>query len=157
MTVPRDYRLHHEAIAMDIITMLQQHPDAFDALLYRARLSEPESVAAGIDVAGALDTSERTLGYDDPASCRAMIVPESAPFPVTLDGATSMPCDEPVVLLLSEQHVPQQSVVQWSEYTDHESAMDVILYVWRSEQAGVAPGVYSRLYCLPMQAFADLL
>ena len=40
---------------------------------------------------------------------------------------------------------------------DATNLRDVAMYVVRSEQVGVAPGVYAKLYCLPMQAFGDLL
>lgn len=43
--------------------------------------------------------------------------------------------------------------IQWAEYVDDTNLRDVSMYVVRSEQVGVAPGVYAKLYCLPMQAF----
>ena len=75
MTTPRDYRSTHAALAGNVQVMLLNHPDAFEALLYKADLAHPETVAPGVDVVGALDTEERTLEYADPVPCKAMIVP----------------------------------------------------------------------------------
>ena len=158
MTAPRDYRSTHLALAVNVATMLDDHPDAFEALYYKADLTHPETVAPGVDVVGALDSSERTLEYDDPVTCKAMIVPEFKPFPMSNDGNRVDGVEpDPVVLLLSIVDVPEQSVIQWSEYVDATNLRDVAMYVVRSEQVGVAPGVYAKLYCLPMQAFGDLL
>ncbi|MHB8121423.1 MAG: hypothetical protein ACYDG4_04635 [Desulfuromonadaceae bacterium] len=158
MTAPRDYRNGHFALAVNVATMLDDHPDAFEALYYKADLSHPETVAPGADVVGALDSSERTLEYDDPVPCKALIVPEFSPFPMSNDGNRADGVEvDPVVLLLSIVDVPEQSVIQWSEYVDATNLRDVAMYVVRSEQVGVAPGVYAKLYCLPMQAFGDLL
>lgn len=158
MTAPRDYRSTHLALAVNVSTMLDDHPDAFEVLYYKADLTHPETVAPGVDVVGALDSSERTLEYADPVTCKAMIVPEFKPFPMSNDGNRVDGVEaDPVVLLLSVVDVPEQSVIQWSEYVDATNLRDVAMYVVRSEQVGVAPGVYAKLYCLPMQAFGDLL
>ena len=158
MTTHRDYRSTHASLAGNVQVMLLNHPDAFEALLYKADLAHPETVAPGVDVVGALDTEERTLEYADPVPCKAMIVPSFDPFPVSLDGdRADGEQSAPVVLLISVQDVPYQSVIQWTEYVDDTNTRDVALYVGHSEQIGVAPGVCSKLYCLPMQAFGDLL
>ncbi|HCE68412.1 MAG: hypothetical protein A2X82_20055 [Geobacteraceae bacterium GWC2_55_20] len=158
MTAPRNYRNVHAAIAVNAATMFDDHPDAFEVLYYKADLSHPETVAPGLDVVGALDSSERTLEYDDPFPCKAIIVPEFKPFPMSDDGNRTDGVEpDPVVLLLSIIDVPEQSVIQWAEYVDDTNLRDVSMYVVRSEQVGVAPGVYAKLYCLPMQAFGDLL
>lgn len=158
MTAPRDYRPTHAALLADVSTMLAQHPDSFEALYYKADRDNPETVAVGEDVVGALDTSERSLHYADPVSVRAMIVPEFMPFPMTTDGdRVDGERAEPVVLLLSEQDVPNASVIQWEEYVDATNTRQIALYVVKGEQVGVAPGVCAKLYCLPMQAFADLM
>lgn len=155
---PRDYRTPHAALSGDIKTMVTNHPDAFEVLLYRSDLASPETVAPGEDVVGALDVDERSLEYDDPVECMAMIVPDGAPFAMTLDGTRADgEQDAPIVLLLSESGVPEQSVVQWLEYVDATNLREVAVYVARSEQVGIAPGACARLYCLPMQAFGDLL
>jgi len=158
MTAPRDYRNVHAALAVNVATMLDDHPDAFEALYYCADRSNPETVAPGVDVVGALDTGERSLHYADPVTCKVMIVPEFNAFKMTSDGNRISGVEpDPVVLFVSVENIPEQSVIQWSEYVDATNLRDVSMYVVDSEQVGVAPGVCSRLYCLPMQAFGDLL
>lgn len=154
----RDYRSTHAALAGSVLTMLLNHPDAFDVLLYRPDLAHPETVAPGADVVGALDSKERTLEYADPVPAKAMLVPEFEPVTLTLDGDRPDGVTvEPVVVLLSVSDVPEQSVIQWSEYVDATNTRDIAMYVVDGKQVGVAPGVCSKLYCLPMQAFGDLL
>jgi len=158
MTTPRDYRSTHSALSTNLQTMLANHPDAFEALYYKADRSTPETVAPGVDVVGALDTSERSLQYDDPVPCKVMIVPEFNPFPMSSDGDRVSGVEPaPVVLLVSVENVPEQSVIQWSEYVDDTNIREVAMYVVDSGQVGVAPGVCAKLYCLPMQAFTDLM
>lgn len=152
----RDYRPSHQALSGDVKTMLKNHPDSFDALFYRADLTTPETLAVAPDVVGALDVAERSLSYADPLQTRVMLIPEPAPVLMIWNGTESNATGTPIVLLSTDDDVPVQSVFQWSEYISENESRDVSFYVLYAESVGVAPGVCSKLYCLPMQAFEGL-
>lgn len=157
-TAPRDFRATHAALTGNVHAMLMQHPNAFEALLYRADPAAPETVSPDDDVVGALDSRERTLDYSDAITVKAMIVPDTDPIPLSRDGSQADgEQSEPVVLLLSVPSVPEESIIQWLEYVNETDTREIILYVVDSKQVGTTPGVCAKLYCLPMQDFEELI
>jgi len=154
---PRDYRVPQSDIAANVKLFIEQSKDAFDCLLYRANIDEPESVTTEEDTVGSLESKERTLTYQLPVLCRVVIVPDGSPKEVDIEGdVSSLDVAAPVVMLLTEVNVPEQSVIQYREYISDEDVRDITMYVLKSGWVGDAPGVCPKHYCLPMQRFEDL-
>lgn len=160
---PRDFTNRSAVLSDDIITMLDEHPDAFDCLLYRAVRSSVENVVEGLveDVVGKSEGSERKIDYADPIETRAMLVPEEQ-FLFTAYTSGSVDenmgsTDQPLVLMLKEQNIPKQSVVTWLEYTgDGTTTKEVRVYVLESKTFGKSPTAGLRHYCIPMKDEGEL-
>jgi hypothetical protein len=137
--------------------MLDNHPDAFDCLLYKAQRATAESVVVGLveDVVGASEGSERKIEYADPIETRAMLVPEEQfLFSAYTDGSTDEnfgSTGQPIVLVLKEHDVPKQSVVTWLEYTGQGvETKENRVYILESRGFGKSPSAGLRHYCIPM-------
>ena len=155
---PRDYRERSNVLSTDLVTWLDDHPDGFDCLLYRAIRSNPEDVTDGIvaDVVGSSEGSERKIEYADPVETRGMLIPEEAfLFSAYTDGSVDEnvgSTDQPIVLLLKEQDVPKQSVVTWMEYSGlGAETKEVRVYILESKAFGKAPSAGLKHYCIPMK------
>lgn len=154
---PRDYRSTHAEIATNILAYINGHPDAFDALLYMADSSVLETTAPGADVVGSIEGDERNVSYADPVSCRAVMVQDQSPLEMTSDGDIgNRSTVDPVVMMISVGSVANQSVIQYFEFQSQTDQREISLYVLKSELVGTAPGVYQKLFCLPMQNFTDI-
>jgi hypothetical protein len=154
---PRDYRERSAVLSADFANMLDNHPDAFDCLLYKAIRSTPENLVLGLvdDVVGAAEGSERKIEYADPVQTRGMLVPEEQfLFAAYTDGAIDEnvgSAEQPLVLLLKEAEVPKQSVVTWVEFTGQGAATkEVRVYILESKAFGKAPSAGLKHYCIPM-------
>lgn len=163
MATPRDYRERSEALSTDFTTMLEEHPDAFDCLLYRAVRDTAENVVEGlvVDVVGSSEGSERKIDYADPVETRAMLVPEEQfMFLAYTEGSTDEnigSTDQPLVLLINEQNVPKQSIVTWTEYTGQgEETKEIRVYILESKAFGKAPTAGLKHYCIPMNDEGEL-
>jgi len=156
---PRDYRDTAAAVKSNLQTHIDMHPDAFEVLLFVPDYSTAETVAENADVVGALDLDERHMEYRDPIEARAVRVRLPSPFAMGLvddggdenDGQT----DEPILLLLSENDVPKQTVIQFEEYVNQDEAVIVNYYVQNSEAIGSAPHIWKKHFCVPFRAFGD--
>lgn len=153
---PRDYREPQSDIAANVKLFIEQSADAFACLLYRANNDSPEVVTTEEDTVGSIESTERTVTYQLPVLCRAVIVPDGSTREVDIEGDTTSPATDPVVMILTEINIPDQSVIQYREYTTATETRDVTLYVLKSGWVGDAPGVCPKHYCLPMQRFEDL-
>lgn len=155
---PRDYRVPQSDIAANVKAFIEQSADAFECLLYRANSDAPEVVTtAEADTVGSIESTERTLTYQLPVPCRAVIVPDDSTHEVDIEGdAISPGMADPVVMILTEINIPDQSVIQYREYTSATEIREVTLYVLKSGWVGDASGVCPKHYCLPMQKFEDL-
>lgn len=156
--IPRDYRERAEVLSSDFATMLDNHPDAFDCLVYKAMRSTAENVVEGLldDVVGSSEGSERKIEYADPVEGKAMLVPEDMFFfGAYTDGSTDEnigTADQPLVLLLSVPDVPKQSVVSWLVYTDQAgTTKENRVYILESKSFGIAPSAGLKHYCIPMK------
>jgi hypothetical protein len=150
----RDYRDFGKAMNDDFMVFVRNHPDAIDVLLFKPDLASVEKLAVDSDVVGALETEDRSLEYDDPIMTKAVLVPAEYPFGSVLDGGEpDGDMDQPVVLLIADPEIPQQSVVQYREYVNDTDVRVVSLYVLRSQIIGEAPGVCEKHYCIPFQVF----
>jgi hypothetical protein len=154
---PRDYRVPQADIAANVKAFIEQSADAFECLLYRANNDEPEAVTTEEDTVGSIESTERTVTYQLPVLCRAVIVPDGSTHEVDIEGDVTSPgMADPVVMILTEVDIPDQSVIQYREYIGAVEVRDVTLYVLKSGWVGDAPGVCPKHYCLPMQRFEDL-
>lgn len=163
-TAPRDYRDRSSVLSSDFATMLDDHPDAFDCLLYKSIRSAPENVVTGLvdDVVGSSEGSERKIEYADPVQTRAMLVPEEQfMFMSYTDGSTDEnigSADQPLVLLLKEQDVPKHSIVTWNEMTGEldTDIKEIRVYILESKAFGKAPSAGLKHYCIPMKDEGEL-
>jgi len=150
----RDYRDFSRAMADDFMVYVRNHPDAFEALLFKPDQDSPEKTAVNTDVVGALEAEERALEYQDPAIVKVVQIPDEFPFgSVDAGGEPDGNADQPVVLLIGDPSVPKQSIVQYREFINDTDLRAVSLYVMRSEIIGEAPGACEKHYCVPFQAF----
>jgi hypothetical protein len=160
---PRDYRPRSAVLSQDFITMLDDHPDSFDCLLYKAIRSTAENVVEGLllDVVGASEGSERKIDYADPIETRGRLVPEEQfLFAAYTDGTIDEnigSSDQPMVLLLKEADVPKQSVVSWLEFTGQGTeTKEIRVYILESKAFGKAPTVGLKHYVIPMKDEGEL-
>lgn len=155
---PRDYRPTGQAISDNLRTFITNHPDAFDCLLFRADTSAIETIAPGTDVVGSLESNERAITYLNPIPARAVKVPDGLPMSASNDAMEPDGFQEqPVVLILNVSDTPKQSIVQYNEYVDALNVRRVNLYIVQSESMGSMPGAGLRHYCIPFQAFDDVV
>lgn len=153
----RDYSEQSAILSADFLTMLDSHPEAFDCLFFFAELSTAEVVAPGVarDVVGSIEGSERKIGYADPVTSRAMIVPDEGLSLFAFEsghGEDIRSGKEPVVILIKESTVPKQSVITWTEKTGPGEADEkkVSFYVLESKPFGKAPVAGMKHYCIPL-------
>lgn len=159
MTAPRDYRSTHTEIAGNILTYIERHPDSFEALLYRADSSDLEATGSGDDVVGSMESMERNLAYGDPETCRLVKIPgQPGVIGMMGDGTGGAPAVDPAVFLCSLPAVEKQSILQYFEtWGEDGEQVEVLMYVQDLGQFGTAPGIWQKLYCIPMQNSDDLL
>jgi len=153
--MPRDYRTTGQAVASNINTTIAQHPDSFECLLYRADTSVLETTASNADVVGVMESSERAVTYLDPVNARALKVVEG-PFFMEAANAGDAPdgsLEQPLVLVLDLEPVPEQSVIQYEEMLDDESRRLVSVFVMKNDMIGSGPHAKMRHYCIPFQSF----
>ncbi len=154
----RDYSELSRVINNDFLTMVDEHPESFDCLFYPATEVTENPVPQGYeDVVGALDTTERKIDYGSPVQSRAMIVPDEAITGSLIAFGSGTDVDtfsgtEPIVILIKEPVVPQQSVISWSERIsiDDDSERVLSYYVIESKPFGRAPVAGMKHYCIPL-------
>jgi len=152
--IPRDYRATGNALTADINATITYHPDSFECLLYMADFSAPETVASNADVVGSMETSERAVTYLDPVGARAMRIVEG-PFFQSATNAGDGPdgnLDQPLVLVLNLEPVPEQSIIQYEEMIGEDDRRMVSVYVVKSDLIGSIPGGKERHYCIPFKS-----
>ena len=148
----RDYRVHSKSIADDLAAQFDQDPDAIDILLFKARHDLTETVTTTPDVVGALEVSERAIGYDDPIPTKALMIPFDFRFFALDDGQEAGQAAEsaqPIILLIKADDIPKQSVIQFDEYVSETEIHKRTYYVLYSEAYGQAPVITMAHYCIP--------
>lgn len=155
MDTRRDYRETGAVISGDVSVLLANHPEAFDATLFRSISGSEENSTEVTDVVGTLESAEVRLEYADPIPVRAMLVPDdSVMMGAFSDGTSDNPLDAsgPVMLVLSEGVVPKQSVVRWLEYTGQgdDDVREVAVYIVQSAPSGASPIFGLIHYCIPL-------
>lgn len=153
--IPRDYRATGAALTGNINLQINNHPDSFECLLYRADLSATETVADNEDVVGSMESSERAVTYADPIGARALRIVEGPFFQsaTNLGDGPDGNADQPLVLVLSVEPVPEQSVIQYEEMVSEDDRRLVSVFVVRGDLIGSIPGGKQRHYCIPFQGF----
>jgi hypothetical protein len=163
---PRDHRPTALVVSKDFKTMLDQHPEAFDCLIFKANLESATTSQENVlvqDFATGIESDSLTISYADPIPSRAKIhVEEGQLFSSYADGGDSIagsPDDSsPMVLLLKEDSIPRQSVVMWKEMIgqDDTEIKEVYMYILHSASHGVAPVIGVKHYCIPFDAIGEL-
>lgn len=150
MATPRDYRAAADVIAADLLTLLDSDPDAFDIVLFKPRLANPETVVQTADVVGSIESDERAVEYDDPIPSRGLFLPFDFQGIIAMDsGEKQADPDVPLVMLIKEKDVPKGSVVQYDEYVSSSEVQTISLYVIKSEAACQGPAVAMKHYLIP--------
>ncbi len=154
---PVDFREVNLQVAedLDVLLSLDDDPENFDVLLYKAKPSEMENAASDTeDVVGSLESGERAIGYDVPVPTVARFVQYDWPeLTATLDGSypnEGMIDETPVVLLLREQNISKQSIIEYDEYDADDQVRRVRLYVLDSKPYGRTPVICWHHFCVPM-------
>jgi hypothetical protein len=158
---PRDYREMNQGIADDIDTMIEEDPESFDILLYKAVLGSEETVTDVEDVVGSVESKDRSIDYEDPVEKRGKFLPfEFSDILAVNDGTESNMGsigDTPMVMLINDREIPEQSVVQYKEFTGgidtdgDDEIRTVTLYILKSTSAGQAgPTMAIKHYVIPM-------
>lgn len=134
---PIDRRAVTDVVFSDLEKAIGLHPDAFDALLYRAIL-EPLSDSDGPDVVGSFEERENPITYGSPERVRAVELPgELSGRRMLADGLSSLDeQEEPVVMLIHAQGIPEQSVLWIDECMPDGKLKVTTLYVLKSEPIG---------------------
>lgn len=158
---PRGYMPLASVIARDLAKMLEQHPEAFDCLVFKAIKGTEETLALNEDVVGALESGARSLEYEPPVKGRAMIVYDDAlTFGALGDGLTENfhSASQGINVALSVEGVRPYTFVQWLEYptADAVEPQARTVYVLESLPAGRTLGVGMVHRCLPLTAMGEL-
>lgn len=166
MTIePRNYRPIATVSDADIDTLLDTHPDAFECLLFKAIIGSEEQLTPDVtDYAGSLESTKVGISYADPIKTKAFMLPEEGfRLPALMDGSDADYYDnegqQPIVLLIKEKDVPQQSVIRWREAADDANAepRTITMYILRSDSMGRSPSVSKmRHYCIPFPASGEI-
>lgn len=135
---PIDRRQVTDIVAADLLKIIDQHPAAFDVLLFKADLQRVEQVTDTLDVVGTIESSENKFFYQRPMQTKAVELPRDLSGLQMLASGTGAldASDEPVVLLLKEKNVPEQSVVWIEEQLSDDETKVTLLYILHSAPIG---------------------
>ena len=133
---PVDRRCVTDRAAADLQKIINQHPAAFKVLLFRAVLTT-EEVTDAKDVVGSVEEREKAISYQGPELTKAIELPGdlSGRYMLASGVGTLDDAEEPVVMLLQAQGVPEQSVV-WIEEWVGDSVEVTTLYILSSSPIG---------------------
>jgi len=155
---PINRRAVSDAVAADLNKMISAHPEAFDVLIFKA--SEAAPIETGQDdVVGSFEAQERPLIYAEPIASKAIELPsDGTGVQILMDGtdSDSLP-DEPVVFLIQESDIPQQSVIWLEEVMPDDDIRITLLYLLRSEGIGKGAAGGKRHLLVPFTMDPALL
>lgn len=147
----------------DIAVMLEQHPLAFDCIVFPAKPSEfNEQISDGTPSITMLDRDERLQSYDPPLLARAMIIPEGEDVLFGLGESGSFEnfsdMSQPMRLIVSVPALRTYSLIQWKEYEEHDtdSIVDRTVYIASSLPIGRGLNCWTLHLCHPMLASGDV-
>lgn len=147
--IPRDYRISGMALTGNLKSIIENHPDAFNIIIYLPDvLPVLETPAAGENMV------EQT--YADPIHAMALKLPGESPYKAIEEGDHAdgfmMP---PVVLMINMESVPKHSVIQYEDYTASPVPRLIAHFVFKSEAVSQAPGWGQKHYCIPFPNFMN--
>lgn len=160
---PRNYHPTAAVLEHDLNTMLSQHPEAFDCIVFPAKDSNnDEIIAENSPVGTLLDRDERLQDYAEPVKARAMIVPDEGQLFGTVSSGTMEnfnDTQERIKLLLSIPNLRTFSLIQWLEYPTMTSVKPIerTVYVASVQPLGrtLAAAGFSYL-CFPLPATGEI-
>lgn len=134
-----------DQLTRDLLATLDQHPMAFDVIVFPAA-SDKEEVADGMDdVVGNLESDERQLDYGEPIVTQALEPNHSIEFRNMLnagDGYGVEGADDPWRLLIKGRPVPKRSVLAYVVDTGSGLALQVMYIMGAQSIARRAPAGY---------------
>lgn len=159
-----EYIAQARILQADMETLLKQHPEAFDCIVFAAQEDQDEMVSSELDVVGSLESGERAQTYAKPVRCRALIAPnEEQDFGVLSSGLGENfdSAERPLALLLSIPGVRTYSLVQWLEYASPALASDEAVtartvYVLKTSPIGHSMGAGVLYLCQPLPAMGEV-
>lgn len=156
--VPRNYKPAGGVLHETFEIMLQQHPEAFDCLVFPAKSSRHDEILAdNAPVGTLLDRDERAQEYDPPVAGRAMITPN----PEFVFGASESGLFESfhsapgtIRMLVSVPGLRTYSLIRWLEYLslDSEETVERTVYVADVRPIGRTTGAGMAYICRPLLA-----
>lgn len=160
--VPRKYQDTSMTLRHDLKVLLEDHPEAFDCLVFPARPSEEnERVTLDPPVVGLLDRDERGISYGEPIQARAYMVPAAELEFQVVDSALyesitgSAP---PVHILLSVPGIRTFSLIQWLEYLtpDDCNPVERTYYIKETKPMGRTLNADVLHVCYPLPALGEV-
>ena len=155
---PRTYKPAGGVLHETFEIMLQQHPEAFDCIVFPAKSSEHDEILAdNAPVGTLLDRGERAQEYDPPVAGRAMITPN----PEFTFGASESSLYESfhsapgtIQMLVSVPGLRTYSLIRWLEYLslDSQETVERTVYVADVRPIGRTTGAGMAYICRPLPA-----
>lgn len=158
---PRTYKPAGSVLNQSYATMLQEHPEAFDCIIYSAKSSEHDEIIADNEPVGTLlDRDERGQEYEPPILGRAMIAPKmELAFDATDSGLFESfhAASDSIALLLSENGLRKHSLVQWEEYLtlEGDETVERVVYIADMRPMGRTLNAGMIYICYPLPAMGE--
>lgn len=150
---------YNDMVRDDWIMAVQLDPDAFDALVYRARIHQPDSNEAVFTpkVTDVYDPNQALLDYDKPEQVVVLDCPdEMETFMAMFDNSDNASGGmDALILRTTGLHIPVGSVFEWQEELTHGRYRRCWWYVQRIFNYGTA-SVGSLFYCVPFRSMEGL-
>lgn len=144
----------------DWIKAIKLSPDAFDALLYRAYVHQPDSNDFGHTElrADTFDPNQVLLDYQHPEAVVMLDCPDEMDSFVAMydDSDNAGAGDDALILRTTGLNVPVGSVFEWGEEMTGGRTRRCWWYVQRIFNYGTAK-IGSLFYCVPFRSFEGLI
>lgn len=160
MLTPINHRPATDLVAMDILKTIDQNPAAFDLMVFKANYEDPEYTTEVPDLVGSMEAREKTISFSEPIITRGVLLPPDLTGSLMLApgfGALDDGLDAPIMALIREPGIPEQSVVWMEEIQPDDTIRVTLLYVLKSEAIGVNGAAGSRHVLLPFNQGLDVL
>ena len=160
MLTPINHRPATDLVAMDILKTIDQNPAAFDLMVFKANYEDQEYTTEVPDLVGSMEAREKTISFSEPIITRGVLLPPDLTGSLMLApgfGALDDGLDAPIMALIREPGIPEQSVVWMEEIQPDDTIRVTLLYVLKSEAIGVNGAAGSRHVLLPFNQGLDVL
>lgn len=160
MLTPINHRRATDLVAMDILKTIDQNPAAFDLMVFKANYEDQEYTTEVPDLVGSMEAREKTISFSEPIITRGVLLPPDLTGSLMLApgfGALDDGLDAPIMALIREPGIPEQSVVWMEEIQPDDTIRVTLLYVLKSEAIGVNGAAGSRHVLLPFNQGLDVL